>query len=189
MKLIKLDIDRFVVVDDAEIPYVKDGGTNGHFLCFDELRYGWPEAYVKNVANCKSCRRITHSTHPIEKLVISGTYSGPTWKEVRLIDLSYIKQLIGQVNIRAKAAEFYSHKTKVGYDIFSAMSLTDGFVLGYHKSLEDNKDKQYTFKDIQEAFEAGRYEDRFKLGELENKYSIAQWEVEFDEEGKLKLVE
>lgn len=49
------------ILSDDKIPYNPNGGTNGIFLCLDELNH--PEdAIVKNVGNCGGCRAIIAST-------------------------------------------------------------------------------------------------------------------------------
>lgn len=57
LKLIKTE-KGYIAIDDKPIPYIADGGTNGHFLCLSELDYGFDEAYVSNVGDCGGCRKI-----------------------------------------------------------------------------------------------------------------------------------
>lgn len=67
LKLIKTE-KGYIAIDDKPIPYIADGGTNGHFLCLSELDYGFDEAYVLNVGDCGGCRKIvaTDTTFKID---------------------------------------------------------------------------------------------------------------------------
>ena len=63
--LIKVE-EKLILVLDKEIPYNPNGGTNGDFLCLAELEYGFEEAYIKNVGNCQSCRKIIATSFNLE---------------------------------------------------------------------------------------------------------------------------
>lgn len=52
------------VVDDKEIPYNPNGGTNGNFICLHEIKEHPEDAFVKNVGNCKGCRTIITTNNP-----------------------------------------------------------------------------------------------------------------------------
>lgn len=61
------------ILSDEEIKYNPNGGTNGHFICLDEIRSNkeanlqlgdkqYVNPYVTNVGNCKGCRKIIATT-------------------------------------------------------------------------------------------------------------------------------
>lgn len=61
------------ILSDEEIPYNPNGGTDGHFICLDEINQNnyhnttlgdkqYINPYVKNVGNCKGCRKIIATT-------------------------------------------------------------------------------------------------------------------------------
>lgn len=105
MKLIKINSSHFIIVDDSEIKYNPNGGTNGNFLCLSELEYGWQEAYVKNVGNCPACRRITHSY--------------PHIKRTGELCLDNIKELLGDLYSAPEYTQW-----EVGFDKKSKLNLT-----------------------------------------------------------------
>jgi len=54
--------------------------------------------------------------------------------------------------IKEKAKKFQEHKLKVGYELEAAICLTDGFVLGYHQSQQDNEQR---IKELEEGIKIG----------------------------------
>ncbi len=64
----------YIFIDET-IPYVKDGGTNGIFICLDEIQDNinhnvspgnkrYIDPTVRNVGSCNGCREILACTHP-----------------------------------------------------------------------------------------------------------------------------
>lgn len=177
MKIMKIKEDHYIVVDDSEIKegdWLLDTTDNTIWDCYKDM----------SISLFPECKKITHSTQPIEK--DEETY---TYEKVKYIPLSYIKELIGEVNVSAKANEEY--KDNLHNPFFTAAPM--GYIKGYNKALEDNKYKKYTEEDLRKALEYG-YE-RGKEGDFtseqeENFYQSLQpkteWEVEIVD-GKLKL--
>lgn len=182
MKIIKINTDHYVVVDDSEIKegdWLLDITDNTIWDCHKDMPNSlFPE-----------CKKITHSTQPLE-YDEDNTY---TYDKVKYIPLSYIKELIGEVDVEKKARE------EGGYDVFRDRII---YSHGYNQALEDNKEKKYTEEDIVKAIEMAREGIRVtRISEWEtekefdyNDYQIIQslqpkteWEVEIVD-GKLKLV-
>lgn len=98
------------------------------------------------------------------------------WK----LDLEYIKNLVGEVDVEEKAEELTKHLTFPN-------ERKEGIIIGYNQALEDNKDKKYTEEDLQNAWKIGYRGE--PIEELTHCFQPkTEWEVEFDSNGKLKLV-
>lgn len=66
------------------------------------------------------------------------------WK----LDLEYIKNLVGEVDVEEKAEELTKHLTFPN-------ERKEGIIIGYNQALEDNKDKKYTEEDLRKAMGFG----------------------------------
>lgn len=194
MKLIKINTDHYIIVDDSEIKE-KSGDW---FYSFETGKIY--DTLIHHTA--ASCKKITHSTQPIEEGTTIHGIEHKRWNHVKFIDLSEVKELIGEVDVEKKAI-----KDLESY-FGSNLELTDrgrdwveGYGIGYNQALEDNKEKKYTEEDIVKAIEMAREGIRVtRISEWEtekefdyNDYQIIQslqpkteWEVEFVD-GKLKL--
>ena len=207
MKLIKINQDHYVIVDDSEIkegdwyyqhnPYgsVIDKCDDKSPFVAKSARYIWEN----------KGKRITHSTKP-------ESFGDGWMQSIKPLLLSEVKELLGEVDVDKKAEEFAKHHSI--YD--SAQDDTEyGYREGYNQCLEDNKEKKYTEEDLikfadwvetsQEASEydkknrmrfdlkmEGNPESKKRLPELFNIYiqtlkPKVEWEVAF-ENGKLKLI-
>jgi len=188
MTLIKLTNDHYIIVDDSEI---KEGD-----LCYDpEGSPGYNN--IKYVVKClrtasdsywnKHCKKITHSTQPIEANSLHRKYD---FININPISLSEVKDLIGEVDIEKKS-----------YDILKGFVITKEerryFELGYTKAIEDNKEKKYTEEDLitfgirvtSEAFsiiDGKGYVDMKKFDKILQSIHKTSWEVEIIDD-KLKL--
>lgn len=72
----KIEVEGFnYYINDDEIPYNSNGGTNGDFICLGEiirnnelgLKKGdrqYISPFVKNVGSCTGCRRIISTDNP-----------------------------------------------------------------------------------------------------------------------------
>lgn len=135
--------------------------------------------------------RITHSTQPLDQV---NQPQGETSlgmfmmgkSKVQHLDLSYIKSLVGEVDVEKIAEEWGDN-----YRSFKA---------GYQHCLSDNKDKRFSEEDMRKAIEMGRLKQEYKFDGRPTEYkyntdeiisSLTQpkdtWEVEFDENNNLKL--
>jgi len=201
IKLVKINTNHYVVVDDSEI---KDGD---YFLNETNTIEGWIDNYPFKILSPK-CKKITHSTEPLEYIGFHVTLG---WQlgfgKIKPLILSEIKKLIGEVNMeeleliyhqqlmqrREVAKNFRGQVAGNHPDMFTSremLSMMEGFTDGYTQALEDNKNKQYTEEDMKYMFECGRnYQNN---AEVTFKVSMdfikdrVKWEVEFVD-GKLKL--
>lgn len=178
-KLIKINTDHFVVVDDSEIKE-KSGDW---FYSFETGKIY--DTLIHHTA--ASCKKITHSTQPLEE---EKGHIG--WDKVKYLSLSSVKALLGEVDVEKKARKV----------IPTPMSGTEyideikGFVKGYNQALEDNKEKRYTEEDMRKAIEFGRGQilDNISIGIIHEQTDNfiqslqpkTEWEVEIVD-GKLKL--
>lgn len=200
MKLIKLNTDHYIIVDDSEIkegdwccniqrPYIKQCQD------FDVIYYNKRNDVFK---------KITHSTQPLESVPLykmpNGELIDEIWyNNIKQLSLQEVKELIGEVGVENKAMEIHPVELDEGWD--KNKQYRDEWINGYNQAIEDNKEKKYTEEDIVKAIEMAREGIRVtRISEWEtekefdyNDYQIIQslqpkteWEVEFVD-GKLKL--
>jgi hypothetical protein len=91
------------------------------------------------------------------------------YHKINPLSLSEVKELIGEVDVEKNM--WYERKVQNPYSSDSLLhtGFNKGFELGYNQSLEDNKEKKYTEKDIDKAYWAGMQfvgEDKGSLGEF-----------------------
>jgi len=171
MKLIKINTDHYIIVDDSEI---KEGDWTYHHV------KGIYEARVDGAYTNQ--KKITHSTIPKGMMVIEG---------IKRLSLQEVKELIGVVDVEKNM--WYERNVQNPYSSDSLLhtGFNKGFELGYNQALEDNKDKKYTEEDIYKAYRAGMQfvgEDKGSLGEfIQSLQPKTEWEVEIVD-GKLKLM-
>ena len=186
MKLIKLNTDHYIIVDDSGI-------KEGDWMYNPDREPSLLQCIGKG--SIRGWNKITHSTQPIEEGTTIHGIEHKRWNHVKFIDLSEVKELIGEVDVENKAEEKYP---KSEFWVGSSPSrLYDEnakerrcFIEGYNQALEDNKNKKYTEEDLKCMFECGRnYQNNaeitFKVS-MEYLQSKTEWEVEFVD-GKLKL--
>lgn len=199
MKLIKLSSDHYIIVEDSEI---KEGD------------YYWNEldkaVRVNNTINHPYHKKITHSTEPIEHIVVDVTPTGDAiegyvYGNVQELSLSEVKKLLGEVDVEKMAEERYPiimrTITKIGggtYDTDVNFSDRYSYKNGYNQAIEDKKDRKYTDEDVKNALFYALYHPT-KDGDISiTKDSIVRktiqsiqpptsWDVEFVN-GKLKLI-
>jgi len=125
-KLITFHDNKAVLVEDNEIPYAGDT----HALCLSEIQYGFKEAYVLNVQNCHSCRRIV-ATNFLPKLPF--------------INFNHLD--LGVPDVQMLASEhafcFPASMSQDEYDM-----LANGFYNGYDDCLKHTAYKMFTEEDM-----------------------------------------
>lgn len=178
MKLIKINQDHYVVVTDEPIligDYVycsKEG--------FDPILE--QKVNPEEVNNNIYMKKITHSTQPL--------------KGVQPLDISYIKSLVGEVDVEEKFWDIINSETPQLRDELLLEATKHGFKYGYNQCLEDNKDKRFSednlISAIAYALHVWEYRSGpIKISDLKKEIidSLTQpkdtWEVEFID-GKLK---
>lgn len=183
MRLIKLNTEHFIIVDDSEI---KEGDWYYH-PNNSVNQYGEREIEFMGYDEKKTCKKITHSTQPLEHLTIPGTYNGPVWNKVKQIYLQEVKKLIekliDEMSVEYKAIQFMNSFQTFSDNYNTGMKF--GYERGYNQAIEDNKEKKYTEEDIKRATKMSFDGSTFKeiIQSLQPK---TEWEVEFVD-NKLKL--
>jgi len=111
MKLIKITEDNYIIVDDSEIKegdyYLFTWGGEQEIQRFFKEQYADRENH-KHLYDT-ACKKITHSTQPLELLSENGL-SGMGFSKVRPLNIFEIKELIGEVDV-----EFVNGKIKLKY--------------------------------------------------------------------------
>lgn len=178
MKLIKLSDKHYIVVSDEEIK------KDNFFL---DLRDS-PDLYNEDIYRCYKPLEILFA-NKIGKKIIASTQ---TLEGVQTISLNEIKELISMPDIykiATKATDNWVYWTNSVHKVY--------FRAGYTQALEDNKQKQFTYQDLELMFSAGiliglfdekkeDYTEEFKEV-FQKKLSKTEWNVEFID-GKLKLI-
>jgi hypothetical protein len=181
MKLIKLSTDHYIIVDDSEI---KEGDWvyQQNFEKTNNQIISIKTEFQSNVANDKNGsftkRKITHSTQP-------GSLGMGWMQSVQPLFLSEVKELTGEVDVEKKAQIQWGNVHRTG---------VLGYIEGYNQCLEDNKDRKYTEEDMRKAYYQGHKSGLGSESSLTFEKTIesllpkTEWEVTFDEQGKLKLI-
>jgi hypothetical protein len=197
MKLIKINTDHYIIVDDSEI-------RKGDYWCNIHLNSYYidtkaPEASGRFAMNSNAIfinpKKITHSTQPLEEGTTIHNIEHKRWVYIKYIDLLEVKELIGEVDVKNKA-ELY---------VWGGVYLTEqekqqteiAYITGYNQALEDNKERKYTEEDVNKirqilvegavtnmscssaVIELDKY--------IQSLQPKTEWEVEFID-GKLKLM-
>lgn len=177
MQLKKLSDTHYVVVTDEQINF------NDYYLsCLSNRVLQRTEKMDIVEVNDK---KITHSTQPLEYVM---GHDSKGWVSINPIDLSYIKSLVGEVDVDKKAQEFVLEEVREGHPDYKFSPIYESFwVEGYKECLEDNKHKRFTMQDLQNAWIIGYRGD--SLYELHEYFEQPKdtWEVYFDTNNNLKL--
>jgi hypothetical protein len=190
MKLIKIDTDHYIIVDDSEIKigdWTHNISSKTIFIATNSLI---------NLINCPNVvlttnKKITHSTQPLGDNKDTQYFPNqPYYQKNGRLSLQEVKELIGEVEPLKNM--WYERNVQNPYPTTttSYTGFNKGFELGYNQALEDNKDKKYTEEDLKYMFECGRnYQNNaeitFKVS-MEYLQPKTEWEVEFFD-GKLKI--
>ena len=144
--LIKLSDTHYIVVDDSEI---KEGDWYYDFI------YNKIDKCNLYIGKHNTCKKVTHSTQPLEEGITIHNIEHKRWVYIKYIDLLEVKELFGEVDVEKEMISPYPMDTQNDVD------WCNGYQRGYNQAIEDNKEfiKKPT-----------------------------EWEVYFDENGKLKLV-
>jgi hypothetical protein len=204
MKLIKLKEDHYIIVDDSEI---KEGD---YFLCWETINdipsnIEIDQATQSNIHPfinvAENYKKITHSTQPLEEDI---TYRGITSKpaliffNIKTLSLSEVEELIYGYSLE----NMYKKPTKVDDNTKTGEAFLDGHFYGFEEGVETYqelvKDKLFTIEDMKRIFEkgysAGRSElsskesDKIKYDYIHSLLPKTEWDVDFDEQDKLKLI-
>lgn len=176
-KLIMLPDNHYVIVNDSKI-------NEGDWVGYPNLKNWVPIQYLGGDLTGGE-KKITHSNKPLEEDI---TYRGITKKPVfcfftiKPLYLSEILELIRGYNL-GTLAELHSLKMLDEYK----SSNTNSFFEGFKTAMEITKDKVFTIEDIEKAMIEGLTIDKFWERCCQSLQPKTEWDVEFDEQGKLKL--
>lgn len=202
MLLKKLSQDHYVVVTDE--PIIEKSGE--WFYSFETGKIY--DTLIHHTA--VSCKKITHSTQPIEPpcehcsgdgIYIDGDNNrlncpmcnGNGYVFIEPLSLSYVKSLFGEVDVEKKSID-YANKF-IGEEPTADID----FKAGYLECQKDNRHKRFSEDDMWEIFVRGMGAVKSEeLGLISAKdifdrhiHSLTKpkdtWECYFDENGNLKL--
>jgi hypothetical protein len=186
---------------------------DGNFVLFviDDVKVGdyFLDRGYENMLIC------TRDSIGVFRKVIRTTYLDAYGQIPSGLSLSEMRELVSEVDVYKKAeliAKSLHDKSKHDdYSIYEQIVCEDAqtIELGYNQALEDNKEKKYTEEDMLNAFREGTnagalherlsdydngdYEDAEEYSEHSEQSFIksiqtkTEWEVEFNNDGKLKL--
>lgn len=194
MKLIKLNPEHFIVVNDfyESKNDIKQEDVNSFFYHKEEGvvfvdRIVDVSLFCDNIKTeffYGSLRKITHSTQPLDG--------------VELISLSDVKELIDNVDVESMSI-LYARTIPAAMDDDELDYAANGFYNGYKKALENEYEKIYKILDIiiekmDRIPQEGIDKDPFLLGRYRAYSEIlnllkpkTEWNVEFVD-GKIKLL-
>ena len=173
MKLIKLSLDHYIVVDDSEI---KEGDWH---LKNDKL-------ITRSHIIDETCKKITHSTQPIERMN-HGNYSSNVYLDIEKLSLQEVKELISEIDVEKKVKDYVEELI----DCKSVKESERTWISAichqiYTQALEDNKDRKWTDADVIRVVEKSRETGLTAEYILLTLQPKTEWEVEIVD-GKLKL--
>ena len=172
MTLKELTNDHYIIIDDSKI-------NNGdvHFD-FDKNEIDIWEGNLHS--NRFKCKKITHSTQPLELLTLSENgLSGIGFSKVKPLNIFNVKELIGEVDVAFERYPIIENDKEHNDRNYYRRS-------AYYQALEDNKEKKYTEEDVIAIVEKSRATGLTAEYIIQSLQPKTEWEVEFLD-GKLKL--
>ena len=213
-KLIKLSDTHYIVVDDSEI---KEEDYKSYFfhpkegiVFIDYIKGQSCLCNEKMIDFFKgSLQKITHSTHCLKcgsyDFNSIGDFNNTSyqcndcdnkWKNIKPLSLSEVEEAIygyDLTNLSIKATKEQKFANGLHEEVVAQIYYRRGF--NAHKELV--KDKLFTIEDIINVIRMARECDYDELGVdfdrqeeqiIQSLLPKTEWEVEFDEQGKLKLI-
>lgn len=195
MKMIKLSDTHYVVVDNSEIKE-SDHFVNQHnqiSKCVKSL-----EDWLKD--NDSTIKKITHSTKPLEQYYGAKDGTIPfVYHKIKPLSLSEVEEAIHGYSVDEIAfSQWGGGQTTI---------TIDAFIDGFKAAMELVKDKLFTKKQMEMLFAYAHQigmnsvlqiqsphllhkQDTDKLRDefIQSLLPKKEWDVEFDENGKLKLL-
>lgn len=181
MKLIKINEEHYVVVDDSEI-------KEGDWIIDSKDPLSPRQIKTKHLLEdlFDSEKKITHSTLPLEKFTydnLSDEVFSMDYHNIKPLSIQEVKELIGEVDVDKRI-----YDTDFRGDVNS-------YKQGYNQALEDNKEKKYTEDDMIKCWKYASMDKHQIFGDQIGEYYLSfikslqpktEWEVEIVD-GKLKL--
>lgn len=193
-KVIKLTQEHYVIVDDSELQ-VGDWYLNT-YVNEKELK---PQKHTekrhlinhKKDYRFKYCKKITHSTQPLEDVITENSF-----KSYKFIPLEEIEELIYGYNLEKlairEAKKLHSFEKHSDTDIYNQCVNEDAelIIIGFKAHQELVKDKMFTIEDMREAF----FDMKHPHDEIDFQHLLirrgykTEWDIEIDENGKITLL-
>lgn len=215
MKLIKLSESHYIIVDDSEIKIGDYAIHNNkeYREKYNELPILCTESNCLSIQ--EHWNKVTHSTFLINESTQPDTEF--YWNTIKEISLSEIEELIYGYSVEKMALQQVPVLPCWGGDIERFQydcqePKRKAWIEGFKAAMEINKDKSFTIEDMRKAFEKGAYSVAVNTNvtlqvskewkrvyseqEVEKDCNLfiqsllppTQWEVEIDEQGKIKLI-
>jgi hypothetical protein len=181
MKLIKLSETHYIIVDNSEI---KEGDW-----CLDMNRIVFK--HENHFPISIGQRKITHSTQPLENINFVDEAEGKIIPKIKPLSLSEVEEAIDGYSVEKMAEKEFNIKHQSDETRWKKALWKDGF--NAHKELVKDKllitDKDF-FNFLYFAKTHSQYSDEAIVKEFIDKFlkKKTEWDVEFDEQGKLKLI-
>ena len=195
-KLIKLSDTHYIIVDDSEI---QEG--NKPCYCYNSIKATWDNDIIfyqgtMPMYHYKGFKKITHSTQPLGTLLNASSHKQMhvIEREIKLIPLSEVEETVCGYSVEKMAIKKYGIKNPLNdederYYNSHGVAIAEGYVSGFKAHQELVKDKLFTVEQIKKYHNimclAGNVKGEEYLRSLLPK---TEWDVEFDEQGKLRLV-
>ena len=185
MKLIKLSDTHYVIVDDYKINKYFEG------FCLDNeynIRNGKSDLHTLSI-----CKRITHSTIPLERAYGQATYGvqyTEVFNQITQLNISDVERVVNGYNIEELAAIRFDKK----YTNYKVRQ--QGYIEGFKAHKELVKDNIFTIQNIKEAITASWI---FSQGEGNNLTDCmdliiktlspkTEWDITIDENGYISKI-
>jgi hypothetical protein len=175
LKLIQLSPTHYVVVDDSEI-------KEGDFVYESNIKQIF-QIHKHGLPNYNPDRnKITHSTQPL--------YDKPHYATYKMLTVGHVEEAIFGYSVEKMAENKVTDCKDLPIGLYR--SIWKG---GFKAHQELSKDKLFTIEDIKKAFKAGAdwqeggtilYPDEY--GYIKSLLPKTEWNVTFDEQGKLKTI-
>jgi len=193
-KLIKLSDTHYIVVDDSEIKVGDWCYSVSNGLIVEPNKKAIDTINSKPMEGIKFLK-ITHSTQPLEVEPIPDEKFPKVFDKIKRLSLSEVEEVINGYSVEKMADNWFcNEENKNHYENYNEKP---AWIKGFNAHKELVKDKLFTVQDMQKCYEDGfasRGTDSpvkdFQLYAFEEGilHSETEWDVTFDEQGKIKLV-
>jgi len=184
MKLIRLSKTHYIIVDDSQIE------KGDWVLPINNTPYRLKKAIDK----LPSDKKITHSTIPLDIETIpseTANIKKVSWGNIKHIPLSEVEEAINGYSVEKMAHKIRMDKwgDEIGQGIKNSCR-EEGIIEGFKAHQQLVKDKVFTEEDVRIAIAMARTLPNDTGTQIIQSLTTSktEWDVEFDEQGKLKLI-
>lgn len=179
MKLIKLSETHYIVVDDSEIKE-SDFALNVKIKRLNQARF---------MFDSTDCKKITHSTQPLEQYYGATDGTLPfVYHKIKPLSLSEVEEAVYGYNVEKMAEQEIDRIVRMRVESPQRKKYENIWIKGFKAHKELMKDKFFTIEDIEKAMIERLSIEQFWEKCCKSLLPKTEWEVEFDEQGKLKLI-